>query len=136
MSPERTELQQVPVKLYRTDDLVTVAAPMPGLEAENIAVDVMGDGRLVLRGQLRGALKDVKELLVDEWSVGPYYREVELPCPVDGEAATVTYGNGVLVVALPVAAENRPAQLSLEPTAPTRGRRVPETGSAHAREIR
>jgi HSP20 family protein len=136
MSPERTELQQVPVKLYRTEDLVTVAAPMPGLEAENIAVDVMGDGRLVLRGQLRGALKDVKEVLVDEWSVGPYYREVVLPCPVDGEAATVTYGNGVLVVALPVAAENRPAQLSLEPTAPTCGQRVPEPGSARAREIR
>ena len=132
MSPERTELQQVPVKLYRTEDLVTLAAPMPGLEAENIAVDVMGDGRLVLRGQLRGALKDVKELLVDEWSVGPYYREVELPCPVDGEAATVTYGNGVLVVALPVAARNRPAQLSLEPTAPTRGQRVPDTASGHA----
>lgn len=137
MSPERTELQQVPVKLYRTEDLVTVAAPMPGLEAENIAVDVTGDGRLVLRGQLRGALKDVKQVLVDEWSVGPYHREIALPCPVDGEAATVTYGNGVLVVALPVAAENRPAQLSLAPTAPTRGQRVPETGSAHAaREIR
>jgi HSP20 family protein len=132
MSPERTELQQVPVKLYRTDDIVTVAAPMPGLEAENIAVDVTGDGRLVLRGQLRGALKDVKELLVDEWSVGPYHREVALPSPVDGEAATVTYGNGVLVVALPVAAKNRPAQLSLAATAPTRGQRVPDAASARA----
>src|SRR5262249_35415267 len=121
---------------YRTEDLVTVAAPMPGLEAENIAVDVTGDGRLVLRGQLRGALKDVKELLVDEWSVGPYHREVELPCPVDGEGAPAKYGNGVRVVVLPVAAENRAAQLSLEPTAPTRGQRVPEKRSAHARDTR
>ena len=129
---ERTDLQEVPVKLYRTEDLITVAAPMPGLEAENIAVDVTGDGRLVLRGQLRGALKDAKEILIDEWSVGPYHREVPLPSPVDGEGATVTYGNGVLVVALPVAAETRAAQLSLAATAPTRGLRVPPGGSAHA----
>jgi HSP20 family protein len=131
MSPERTDLQQVPVKLYRTEDVVTVAAPMPGLEAENIAVDVTGDGRLVLRGQLRGALKDVKEILIDEWSVGPYHREVPLPCPVDGPGATITYGNGVLVVALPAATATRAAQLSLAPTAPTRGQRVPEGGSVH-----
>jgi HSP20 family protein len=130
---ERTDLQEVAVKLYRTEDLITVAAPMPGLEAENIAVDVTADGRLVLRGQLRGALKDAKQILIDEWSVGPYHREVRLPCPVDGEGATVTYGNGVLVVALPVAAEMRPAQLSLSATAPTRGQRVPDGGRPHAR---
>jgi HSP20 family protein len=130
---ERTDLQEVPVKLYRTEDLITIAAPMPGLEAENIAVDVTGDGRLVLRGQLRGALKDAKEILIDEWSVGPYHRELTLPCPVDGEGATVTYGNGVLVVALPAAAKTRPAQLSLAATAPTRGQRLPYGGSAHER---
>jgi HSP20 family protein len=117
--------QRVPVNLYRTADLVTAAAPMPGLEADNLSVDVTADGRLVLRGELRGALKDVKEQLVEEWSAGPYEREVELPGPVDGEAATVTYGNGVLVVALPVASRTRAAHLVLHPTAPTRGERVP-----------
>src|SRR5262249_19495515 len=100
--PEATPLQSGPVKMYRTADTVTVAAPMPGLGAENIVVDVTAEGHLVMRGQLRGALKDVKELLVDEWSAGPYHREIDLPAPVDGARATVTYGNGVVVVALPV----------------------------------
>jgi len=117
--------QRPPVNLYRTPDIVTAAALMPGLEAQNISVEVTPQGRLVLRGELRGALKDVKEQLLDEWSAGPYEREVELPAPVDGEAATVTYGNGVLVVALPVAGRTRPARLALQPTAPTRGERVP-----------
>jgi HSP20 family protein len=121
-----TPLQSVPVNVYRTADTVTVAAPMPGLEAENIAVDVRADGHLVVRGRLRGALKDVKEVLVEEWSAGPYHREVDLPAPVDGEGAIVTYGNGVLVVALPVAARTRPAQLALEQTGPSRGQRVPD----------
>jgi HSP20 family protein len=122
---ECTDPQRIPVKLYRTEDKVTVAAPMPGLEAENIEVEITPAPCLVLRGALRGALKDVKELVIDEWSVGPYERAVELPGPVDGEAATVTYGNGVVVVALPVAERTRPARLTLEATTPTRGERVP-----------
>jgi len=122
---ETTPLQPVPVNVYRTPDVVTVAAPMPGLGAEDIAVVVTTEGRLVLEGRLRGALKDVKTVLVDEWSAGPYCREVELPEAVDGEAAPLTSGNGVLVVALPVATRTRPAHLRLEPLAPTRGRRVP-----------
>jgi len=118
-------LQAVPVNVYRTEDVITVAAPTPGLGAENIAVDVTPEGRLVIRGRLRGALKDAKEVLLEEWSAGPYFREIDLPAPVDGEAATVTYGNGVLVVALPVARRTRPARLALCETGPSRARRVP-----------
>jgi HSP20 family protein len=117
--------QRIPVNLYRTADVVTAAAPMPGLEADNILVEVTAAGRLVLRGTLRGALKAVKEQLLEEWTAGPYEREIDLPDPVDGECATVTYGNGVLVVALPVASRTRPARLRLQPTVPTRGERVP-----------
>jgi hypothetical protein len=51
-----------------------------------------------LNGKLRGILKDVKEIGVDEWSVGSYHRELDLPLGVDAERANVTYENGVLVV--------------------------------------
>ena len=121
-----TPIQTIPVNVYRTSDLLTVAAPMPGLGAENIFVEVTPQGRLVIRGHLRGALKDVKEIVVEEWSAGPYHREIELPAAVDGEGATVTYGNGVLVVAMPVAERVRPARMKLEETGPARGERVPE----------
>ena len=117
--------QRVPVNLYRTEELVTAAALVPGLEAEDIRVEVTAAGTLVLCGALRGALKDVKELLLEEWTAGPYEREVRLPGPVDGERAIVTYGNGVLVVALPVATRTRAASLRLTPTATTRGERLP-----------
>ena len=123
---EPSRAQSLPVNLYRTADVVTVAAPMPGLEAENILVEVTAAGRLVLRGQLRAALKDAKEVLREEWSAGPYHREVELPSPVDGERATLTYGNGVLVVALPVAERTRAAKLGLREIGP----RVPEDRAA------
>ncbi len=114
---ETSKVQSIPVKMYRSPDRLTVAAPMPGVEPEDILVDVTENGHLLLQAGLRGALKDVKELLLDEWSVGDYYREVELPDAVDGIHANVTYGNGVLVVALPISQQHTPATLTLEKTA-------------------
>lgn len=128
---EHVEVQRIPVKIYRTPDRLTVAAPMPGLGPEDIIVEVTAEGYLVLTGRLRGALRGDKELLADEWSVGPYHRNLALPAAVDGEAATVTYGNGVLVVALPVAVATRPAVLTLGRTGPARG----EGGEAPGRRI-
>ncbi|SRR6266849_1211231 len=99
---EQMKQQHIPVKMYRTYDRLMVAAPMPGLEPENIVVEVTEDGHLMLHGDLRSMLKDVKELLVDEWSVGAYHRELDLPVTVDAERANVSYGNGVLLVTLPI----------------------------------
>jgi len=112
---EQPKLQQIPVKVYRTADRLVVAAPMPGLQPEDILVEVTGAGHLILQGEVRGLLKDVKELLLDEWTVGGYYRDLGLPAgiAVDGEQGTVTYGNGVLVVALPSSDVNHPAHLTL-----------------------
>lgn len=124
---ERIEVQQIPLKVYRTADRLTTAAPMPGLGPEDIEVEVTADGYLVLTGRLRSALKDTdKELLADEWSVGPYRRTFALPVPVDGPGATITYGNGVLVVSLPVAEATRPVKVTLARVGPTRGEGRPE----------
>ncbi len=124
------EMQSIPIKAYRKGDRLTVAAPMPGLEPENVVAEVTGDGRLILEGEERGAFKGSKdEVLMDEWNPGPYRREVTLPVAVDGEGANVTYGNGVVVVVLPVAEKTRAARLGLEASGPTRGERVGHTGS-------
>lgn len=125
---ERPILQEVPVKMYRSEDRLTIAAPMPGLEPEDIQVEVTEDGHLVLQGQLRGLLKGVKDLLVDEWSVGDYYRSLHLPNTVDGEAANVTYGNGVLVIDLPLSQQMRAARLSMYKVGPARGERLGNSG--------
>src|SRR2546422_11530224 len=122
---EATNPQSLPVKVYRTHDHLTVAAPMPGLEPEDILVEVTEQGQLILHGDRRGSLKEVKEVLLDEWNVGPYHRELVLPEPVDGEHANITYGNGVLVVAFLLSQEMQPARITLEKT---------EIGRASCRE--
>ena len=126
---EQAKIQQIPIKVYRTPDRLVIAAPMPGSEPEDILVKVNEDS-VVIQGDIRGLLKDVKELLIDEWSVGSYYREIQLPNAVDGERANVTYGNGVLIVSLPVSAKTVPATLVLEKTGVARGERIGNVGHA------
>jgi HSP20 family protein len=143
-------MHPVAVKLYRTPDRLTVAAPMLGLLPQDISVEVTARGQLVLRGPVRGITADVqlfhrldtqtdaahpgepveetRELLLDEWSVGPYHRTLDLPNPVNGTLATATYGNGVLVVTLPIAERTTAAQLSLDPIGIGRGERVGSIG--------
>lgn len=127
MDPSGTS-SRVPVKLYRTDDRITIAAPMPGLEPGDISVEVTGDRRLILQGELRGVFKGDKDVLLDEWQAGDYHREIELPSAVDAALANVTYGNGVLVVVLPTASEHRAGNLFLETISATRGERVGSSG--------
>ena len=118
---EQVKQQRIPVKVYQTDERVMIAAPMAGLEPENIVVEVTNDGRLILHGDQRALLKEVKQLLLDEWSVGVYHRELALPVPVNAACANVTYGNGVLLVALPISDKTSPARLTLERVTPTHG---------------
>lgn len=120
---EQAKIQHIPIKMYRSPERLVIAAPMPGSEPEDILVKVT-ENSVVMQGDIRGLLKDVKELLTDEWSVGSYYREVPLPNPVDGEHTNVTYGNGVLVVNLPISEKTVTATLVLEKTGAARGERV------------
>ena len=117
---EQGKQQHIPVKVYRTDDRLMIAAPMAGLEPENILVEVTNDNRIILHGDERALLKEVKELLLDEWSVGVYHRELVLPVPVNAVCANVTYGNGVMVT-LPISDQTSPARLALERVTPTHG---------------
>jgi HSP20 family protein len=119
--PELTDFQLIPVNVYRAHDHLTVAAPMPGLEPEDILVELTEQGQLIIHGDLRGTLKDAKEVLLHEWNVGGYHRELTLTESVDGEHANVTYGNGVLVIALLSSQRMQPARITLAKTGMAHG---------------
>jgi len=118
------DTKQVPINMYQSVERLTVVTPMPGLEPTDVSVRVTADGLLELRGKRRGPRQDAMDLLVDE-------RTVSLPCAVDGRLANVTFGNGVLVIALPKAAQTHAADLSLEPIGHARGQHV----GSHGRDI-
>lgn len=126
--PEKAKIQHIPVKVYRSADRIMIATPMPGMVPEDINVKVTANGHLIIDGVPRGILKGIKELLIDEWSVGSYHRELELPGFVDAARANVTYSNGVLVVVLPMSAQTTPADLTMQKVGVDHGEHVGHTG--------
>lgn len=128
---EKPQKQTIPVRIYQTEELLMVAAPMAGLEPQDISVNI--DGQLLtIMGEERGPGQHDRDLLACEWSIGPYYRELQLPEPVNGLLTNATYGNGVLVLSMPKMKEERkapPAFFQLKAINATRGEFVGRTGS-------
>ena len=123
--------QTVPIQLYQTENRLVLAAPMPGLEPQDIAVQINGN-RVVIDGVYRDSRRDQPEILVSEWTIGPYHREIVLPQPVNGVLTNATYGNGVLVLTMPKlkpGEEAPPATaFQLEALDSVRGQHIGHTG--------
>ena len=104
--------QEVPINIYETEEDVVVVAPMPGVEPEDIDIQMQGS-RLTLRAALRGPGQQDRRYLLHEWTYGPYERSVDLPVQVDTQGAHASHGNGVLVLSLPKASSSRTVRVSL-----------------------
>jgi HSP20 family protein len=126
----KKETSQLPVRIYRSENQFALAAPLPGLEASDITVTIEGR-RVTIQGNERGPRQHDLDLLNEEWSIGPYYREVELPEKVDGALANATYGNGVLVLTMPKvksSGKTARAEFTLEVIDGARGERIGHMG--------
>jgi len=122
--------QILPVRVYRTANRIMVAAPMPGLEPPDIRVTVESD-RVTIEGRQRGPRQHEVDLVLAEWTVGPYHRELQLVEPVAADLVNATYDNGVLVLAMPTLENGRPpsrAEIRLESIESTRGEYVRHVG--------
>ena len=116
-----TDATAIPVNLYENERELMVVTPMPGVTAEEIGAEVTADGRLHLRAAMRGEGQERIDYLLREWSYGPFERAVELPCSVDAGRANLSFGNGVLTIALPKADATVPGQLRVTPSGHARG---------------
>ncbi len=76
------------------EDKVRVVVEMPGVDKENISVTVSDDGKKLYVSARSGDRK--------------YYKEIDLPAPVDPKKAKATYKNGVLSVELEKREKSRP----------------------------
>src|SRR5690349_77014 len=93
--------QRLPVNVFENPEELVIVAAMPGIEPEDINVELKGSLLFIASGA-RGLDAD-KKYIEREWSYGPYEREIQLKAPVDGRKANATYGNGVLTIVLPKA---------------------------------
>jgi HSP20 family molecular chaperone IbpA len=87
---------QVPVNMYEADEAYVVIAPLPGVMADDINVEIDGN-TLSIYAEMRSPA--IKAYMIHEWTYGPYERMVDIPVDCTGEFET-SFGNGQLAVRL------------------------------------
>jgi HSP20 family protein len=90
--------------VYRTDDppRITVVLELAGIDPAEVDVAVV-DGVLVVRGRRRRLAGEQRLYQHIEIDYGIFERRVQLNEPVDSDAATASYENGLLSIHLPLA---------------------------------
>ena len=95
-------VQKLPIRISESDVRLLLVTPMPGIKPPDISITITG--RFVkISGRPTGLGQDDKNLLIEEWKIGPYYREVVLTKPVSGSLTNATFGNGILTLTMPKA---------------------------------
>ena len=87
------------VDVLETEDSFLVFAELPGVRQDEIQLQVK-DRRLELSGR-RPSLGENRNFLRMERSYGPFRRTFELSAPVDSDAITASFENGVLKILVP-----------------------------------
>lgn len=89
------------VDICETPETIVVTAEMPGLEAKDVEISVVGD-QLILRGEKKEEKKvEEKDLFFKELTFGKFERSFTLPEGVKAEHVKANMVNGVLEVTMP-----------------------------------
>ncbi len=101
------------IGLYEDDDFVTVEAPVPGLKAEEIKVDLK-EGVLYIQGEKKEEKKEGK--IHQQWTSN-YSYSILLPQPIDekGKIEAETK-DGILTIRLPKSRASKPIKISVSGT--------------------
>ena len=91
-----------------------VRADLPGLNREDIKVDVEDD-LLTIQGERKGCAKEEQEgYCYHECHYGSFYRTISLPAGADSSKAAAQFQNGVLEITMPALPQAGKKARSLE----------------------
>jgi len=97
-----------------TKDAMIVTAELPGVEAEDIGLELTDDV-LTLKGEKEKTTEEKEERYHRvERRYGTFLRSMRLPMAVDGSKITATFKNGVLVVTLPKTPASRGTKIPVK----------------------
>jgi HSP20 family protein len=103
--PAATEISMPAVDLYEEKDDIVVKAELPGMEKDNIEVN-LSDNRLTIKGEKKHEEEIKKENYYrSERSYGSFVRTLELPSEVQTDKVKAAFKNGVLEIRLPKSEE-------------------------------
>ena len=94
------------------DEAYTVTAWVPGLDAEDLSLEVLNN-TITLRGEFKSAASDDAKYLARELPTGRFSRVIALPTALEPGKTEATIKNGVLTLRLPKAEAHRPKAIKV-----------------------
>lgn len=86
--------------IFETDEQITVLADMPGVKAQDLAIDLR-ENTLTLSGNVESPEGELEQELLREYRTGNYYRQFTLSDAIDQSEIEATLKDGVLRLRLP-----------------------------------
>ncbi len=108
------ESRQPFIDVIETDKEVIATAEMPGLEKQDIKINLTEDRLEISAETKHEEKKEEKGYLYRERRSGSYYRAISLPSPVDTDNSKASYKNGVLEIKMPKTEIKKKKPLKIE----------------------
>jgi HSP20 family protein len=104
------------VDVSEAADKVTIKAEVPGLEAKDIDISIIGD-TVTIKGEKKSEREETKENYhLVERSYGSFSRTLRLPAAVEADKVEATYKQGVLTITCPKRETVQPKAIEIKTT--------------------
>jgi HSP20 family protein len=106
----------VPVDLWETKDAYHLRSDLPGVTADDLAINATSDS-ISISGEVKGQAEVTEDgWLRQERRVGKFQRAFTLPIAIDPAKVEATFENGVLSLVLPKAESTKPRTIRVNAT--------------------
>ena len=103
----------LPLDVLAKDDEYVITASTPGLKAEDLSVEVLGD-TVTVSGEIFAPAPDEKaKYVLQERRYGKFARTLTLPVEVEADKAQAVYEHGLLRLTLPKAVAAREKRIKV-----------------------
>ena len=99
--------------IYETEDALTVVLEMPGVDRDNVEVNVE-NGVLTVEGRINFGKYEGLQPIYSEYNIGPYRRSFRISSRVDQDNIRAELRDGVISLVLPKAAEAKPRRIEVK----------------------
>ena len=110
-SPSEREML-LAVDIQTVDDAYDITALVPGLDAEDLEIEVLNN-TVTIRGEFKSCGEEQAKYLVSELPNGRFGRTISLPTATDPDKVEASIKNGVLTLHVPKAEADRPKAIKV-----------------------
>ena len=100
------------VNVQSEDEAYHIVALVPGLDAEEVSIEILNN-TITLRGEFKDTAVEDSKFMVCELPVGRFSRTLTLPVALDASKAEASIKHGVLHLRVPKAEAHRPKSIKI-----------------------